>query len=221
MLVLDVRKNASVRACVDEVIATTGRIDVLVNNAGIAVEGAVEETSIDEIKSVMETNVFGAIRMIQAVLPVMRKQRSGRIVNIGSIAGFVPLPYSAAYCASKHALRGLSESLDHEVRGFGIRVSIVEPGFIRTDIGEHSPVAANSFEPYISARAKPARMFRKQISEGAAPEVVGRAVVTAAMSPHPQLCYRPDVPASVAALLRSVLPTPLFDYALRKGMNME
>ena len=104
MLTLDVRHDASVRACVNRVLAKNGRIDVLVNNAGIAIQGAVEETSLDEIKEVFETNLFGVLRMIHAVLPVMRKRRSGRIINVGSVAGFLPMPYAAAYCASKHAL---------------------------------------------------------------------------------------------------------------------
>ena len=123
MLALDVRHDNSVRACVDRVMAETGRIDVLVNNAGVGMEGAVEETSLNEIRAVLETNFFGAVSMMRAVLPIMRKRRSGRIINIGSAVGFLPMPYAAAYCASKHALRGFSESLDHEVRGLGILAS--------------------------------------------------------------------------------------------------
>jgi len=166
MLALDVCYDDSVRTCVDRVISETGRIDVLVNNAGVGLEGAVEETSLDEIRAVLETNFFGAVRMMRAVLPIMRKRRSGRIINIGSAAGFLPMPYSAAYSASKHALRGFSESLDHEVRKLGIRVSVIEPGFVRTDIVEHSTVAAAPFEPYTSARSNPARAFRQAIARG-------------------------------------------------------
>lgn len=171
MLALDVRHDDSVRACVNRVITETGRIDVLVNNAGVAMEGAVEETSLDEIQAVFETNFFGAVRMMRAVLPLMRQRRSGRIINIGSVAGFLPMPYSAAYCASKHALRGFSEALDHEVRSFGIRVSLIEPGFVKTDIVEHSPVAAAPFEPYISARSNPARAVRQEIARGIDPNL--------------------------------------------------
>lgn len=221
MLALDVCKDASVRACVDRVMAETGRIDVLVNNAGIAMEGAVEETSLDEIRAVLETNFFGAVRMIRAVLPNMRKRRSGRIINVGSMAAFLPMPYSAAYCASKHALHGLSESLDHEVRGFGIRVSVVEPGFIRTDIVEHSPVAAEPFEPYISARSNPARAFREEIAHGVDPNVVARTVVDAATQQYPRLRYLPDGTACMFALFRAVLPSSLFDFALRKQIHMD
>jgi NAD(P)-dependent dehydrogenase (short-subunit alcohol dehydrogenase family) len=220
MLALDVRHDDSVRACVDRVITETGRIDVLVNNAGIAMEGAVEETSLDEIRAVLETNFFGAVRMMRAVLPIMRRRRSGRIINMGSAAGFLPMPYSAAYCASKHALRGFSESLDHEVRRFGIRVSVIEPGFVKTDIVEHSPVAAAPFEPYISARSNPARAFRQQIARGVDPDVIARTVVEAATEEYPRLRYLPDGAACVVALFRAVLPSPLFDLAFREQFQM-
>lgn len=221
MLALDVRSDVSVKACVDRVLKDAGHIDVMVNNAGVAIVGAVEETSLDEIRSVMETNFFGAVRMVQAVLPQMRARKSGRIINIGSVAGFLPMPYSAAYSASKHALRGLSESLDHEVRRFGIRVSLIEPGFIRTDIVAHSPEAAEPFEPYISARARPLRAFSGEIANGAAPDVVARAVVKAATEYSPALRYLPDGNACMAALLHGVLPAPLFDWFFRKQSHLD
>jgi len=218
---LDVRDDASVNSCMKRVLADSGRIDVLVNNAGVAMEGAVEETSLDEIRSVMETNFFGAVRMMKAVLPIMRKQGTGRIVNIGSMVAHIPMPFSASYCASKHALRGFSESLDHEVRNFGIRVSVVEPGFIKTEIVEHSPIAAAPFEPYSSARSKPARAFRKQIEQGHKPALVAAAVLSAATAEYPRLHYLPDGSANILAALRAVLPAPLFDFAFRKGMRIE
>jgi NAD(P)-dependent dehydrogenase (short-subunit alcohol dehydrogenase family) len=221
MLALDVCRDNSVKACVDRVIAESGRIDVLVNNAGIAMEGAVEETGLDEIRAVLETNFFGAVRMIRAVLPIMRRQQGGRIINMGSVAGFLPMPYSAAYCASKHALRGFSESLDHEVRRFGVHVSVIEPGFIRTGIVEHSPLTANPSEPYISARSKPAQVFRQEIAQGIDPGVVARTVVEAATADHPLLRYLPDGMACLFALFRAVVPSPLFDFAFRKQMHMD
>jgi NAD(P)-dependent dehydrogenase (short-subunit alcohol dehydrogenase family) len=221
MIPLDVRDDDSVAACVKQVLGNAGRIDVLVNNAGIAIEGAVEETSLEEIRAVLETNFFGAVRMIRAVLPAMREQGRGRIVNVGSIAGFLPLPYSAAYCASKHALRGLAESLDHEVRSLGIRVSVVEPGFIRTDIVEHSSVAAAQIEPYATARAKPAQRFKKHIAQGADPAVVARTVVEAATAAKPQLHYLPDSTAQTLSLFRAVLPSSWFDYAFRRQVELD
>ena len=221
MLPLDVCRDDSVNACIERVTAESGRLDVLVNNAGIALEGAVEETSLDEIRAVLETNFFGAVRMMRAVLPIMRKQRSGRIVNMGSVAGFFPMPYAAGYCASKHALHGFSESLDHEVRRFGVRVCVIEPGFIKTDIVEHSSATAAPFEPYISARSHPAQAFRRGIAQGVDPEVVARTVVKAATSEYPLLRYLPDGVACVSALLRAVVPAPLFDLAFRRQMHMD
>lgn len=221
MLVLDVRREASVQACINRVLAECGHIDVLVNNAGVALQGAVEETSLDEIKDVFEANFFGAIRMIRAVLPLMRKRHRGRIINIGSVAGFLPMPYSAAYCASKHAMHGLSESLDHEVRDLGIRVSVIEPGFTRTEIFEHAAEAAAGFEPYKSARAKPAEIFRQWLENGVDPDVVAQTVVEATLADVPQLSYLPDGSARLAAFLHTVLPSPLFDLGLRQQMHMD
>ncbi|MGH9455498.1 MAG: SDR family NAD(P)-dependent oxidoreductase, partial [Terriglobia bacterium] len=113
---LDVREEESVRTCVRTVLDQAGRIDALLNNAGYVLQGSLEETSIDEAKALFETNFFGVLQMNRAVLPIMREQRAGRIVNISSVLGFLPAPYMGIYAASKHAIEGYSESLDHEVR---------------------------------------------------------------------------------------------------------
>jgi len=134
VLPLDVDSDASVSAGVAKVLEARGRIDVLVNNAGIASVGSVEETPINEFRRVMETNYFGALRCTQAVLPGMRVQRSGHIINVSSVAGRMASAGQSAYCASKFALEALSESLATEVKPFNIRVSIVEPGVIATPI---------------------------------------------------------------------------------------
>src|SRR5262245_48388810 len=119
---LDVRDEASAKACVDAVCSRAGRIDVLINNAGVNLVGAVEETSISQAQALFDTNVIGVLRMVRAVLPGMRRQGTGLIVNISSIVGFIPAPFMGVYASTKHAIEGLSESLDHEVRAFGIRV---------------------------------------------------------------------------------------------------
>jgi NAD(P)-dependent dehydrogenase (short-subunit alcohol dehydrogenase family) len=131
---LDVRDGASVKACIEEVHRRAGRIDILINNAGVNLVGAVEETSISQAQALFDTNVFGVLRMIQAVLPGMRRQGSGLIVNLSSILGFIPAPFMGVYASTKHAIEGLSESLDHEVRAFGIRVVLIEPHYIRTNL---------------------------------------------------------------------------------------
>src|SRR5436190_16499318 len=142
MLRLDVTSDESVEAAVREVTRLDGRIDLLVNNAGFSVAPAgAEESSLAQAQSIFDTNFFGVVRMTRAVLPHMRKQGSGRIVNIGSVLGFLPMPYGALYAATKHAIEGYSESLDHELRTWGIRVSVIEPAYTKT------PFDANFVEP--------------------------------------------------------------------------
>ena len=142
MLPLDVTSDESVEAAVSEVMRRDGRIDLLVNNAGFGVAPAgAEESSIDQARSIFETNFFGLVRMTRAVVPHMRRQGSGRIINIGSVLGFLPMPYGALYAATKHAVEGYSESLDHELRTRGIRVSVIEPAYTKT------PFDANFMEP--------------------------------------------------------------------------
>ncbi|WP_122388091.1 oxidoreductase, partial [Pseudomonas savastanoi] len=132
MRTCDVTDDDSVSALVSSVLAQTGRIDLLVNNAGIGLIGGSEEFSIPQVQALFDVNLFGVIRMTNAVLPSMRERGQGRIINIGSILGLIPAPYSSHYSAVKHALEGYSESLDHEVRAFNIRVSVIEPAFVRT-----------------------------------------------------------------------------------------
>ncbi len=220
LIMLDVRDDASVANCIETVVSQAGRIDVLVNNAGIAMVGALEETTLDDFKNVVDTNLFGTVRMIRAVLPIMRSQRGGRIVNIGSVIGFLPLPYSAAYCASKHAIRGLSESVDHEVRRFGIRVITVEPGFIRTDIVQHSAVA-EPLNEYAGTHDFAESQFRWQIEHGADPEAVARAVLKAVNDADPGSRYLPDMSARLAHAARTVLPSSWFDFALRAYYRLD
>lgn len=220
MFSLDVRDDMSVAHCVKSVLSETGRIDVLVNNAGVALVGAIEETTIDEFRNVLDTNLFGAVRMIKAVLPVMRRQGRGRIVNIGSMMAFLPMPYSAAYCASKHAIHGLSESIDHEVRNFGIRVVVVEPGFIRTDIVQHSPVAF-PIQAYAGARDFPVQNFRRQVERGRDSVVVARVVVEAATAEHPRSRYLPDAVARLMRVVRTILPYGAFDFAFRRYFRLD
>jgi len=134
MLRMDVNDDASVHAATSYILKTAGRIDALVNNAGYALMGSVEDTSIEEARAQMETNFFGALRVIRAVLPAMRQQGSGYIINISSLAGVLGLPFSGLYSASKFALEGMTESLRLEVRGFGIKTVLIEPGDFSTQL---------------------------------------------------------------------------------------
>src|SRR5437763_9344685 len=142
ILPLDVTSDESVEAVVTELMRREGRIDLLVNNAGFSVAPAgSEESSIEQARAIFETNFFGIVRMTRAVTPHMRRQGNGRIINIGSVFGFLPMPFGALYAATKHAVEGYSESLDHELRTRGIRVSVVEPAYTKT------PFDANFMEP--------------------------------------------------------------------------
>ena len=151
-LKLDVTSDQSVEAAVAEVLARTGRIDALVNNAGVDMLGAVEETTVQEALNLFQTNFFGVHRLVRAVLPAMRARKAGRLVTIGSVAGFLPTPFEAFYSASKHALEGYCESLDFEVRAFGIHTVLIEPGFIRTQIRSNVTRTAASIAVYARAR---------------------------------------------------------------------
>lgn len=218
---VDVRDEESVRSCVRTVLDRVGRIDALVNNAGYTLISSLEETSIEEAKQLFETNVFGVLRMTQAVLPFMREQRSGRIVNVGSIVGFVPAPYRGIYCASKHALEGYSESLDHEVRRFGIRVSVIEPGFTRTNIAQNSLVAGNPLEAYADGRNRVLKATRENIAKGGTALGVARVVRKALTSHSPRLRYPIGPEAKFVSGLRKFGPSKLFEWGLRRQFQLD
>lgn len=217
---LDVREDESVHSCVQEVLKKAGRIDGLVNNAGYALTGSLEETSIDEAKALFETNFFGVLRMTQAVLPVMREQGCGRIANIGSAAGFLPAPYSGIYAASKHALEGYSQSLDHEVRQFGIRVSVIEPGFMRTDIAQHTQRTRRSLEAYSQERDLVIARVNKSIANGEDPEVVASVVLESLTTRSPRSRRLAGRGAKVVSGLKTLLPAALFDKILRQQSGL-
>src|SRR5262249_40168326 len=148
LLALDVREDDSVRACVEVVVRRGGRLDVLINNAGHELAGALEELSPEEARGQFETNFFGVVRMINAVLPLMRRLKRGHIVNVSSLSGLSPIPFLGMYSASKFALEGYTEALRHEVKPFNIRVSLAEPAFLRTTMMEHRQVGGSRFPEY-------------------------------------------------------------------------
>lgn len=216
MVALDVRSDESVRACVEQVVAKAGRLNVLVNNAGYAVTGAAEETSVDEGKAQLETNFFGAVRMVNAVLPAMRAARAGKIINISSLAGNTAIPFSAFYSASKFALEGYSEALWYEVRPFGISVSLVEPGFVNTPIGEASPAAARPLPAYDATRKSMLTAFGHALEAGIPPEQVARRVLQIVESASPGLRYRVGTQATWLPRLRNFVPWKVYAAGVRK-----
>jgi NAD(P)-dependent dehydrogenase (short-subunit alcohol dehydrogenase family) len=217
---LDVRDEESVRSCLRAVLDQAGRIDALVNNAGYALLGSSEETSIEEAKALFETNFFGVLRMTQAALPIMREQRSGRIVNISSVVGFLPAPYMGIYAASKHALEGYSESLDHEVRQFGIRVSVIEPGFTRTNLGQHGQRAGQPLVAYDSERNRVLDTIRESIAKGEDPGRVASVVLEALTDCSPRLRYQAGRDAKFLSRVRNWAPAKFLDKGLRKQFGL-
>lgn len=154
LLPLDVTDDASVKACVAAVLEHAGQIDVLVNNAGVDMLGGAEETTLDEAKWLFETNFFGVMRVTQAVLPQMRRQRGGAIINISSLAGLGGAPFQGLYSASKAALESYTESLWYEVQPFGVRVALVEPGFFQSELGNRMPALTNPIPDYDADRRR-------------------------------------------------------------------
>ena len=217
---LDVTDDASVSAAVDAIVERTGRIDGLVNNAGGSVLGAAEEISIEQARALLDLNVLGVLRMSQAVLPVMRRQGSGRIVNISSVVGFLPAPFMAIYAASKHAVEGLSESMDHEVRQFGIRVVLVEPGFTRTNIDAAAPRPDHPLSDYHAARKRVSTTIASQIAGAPDPTGVARTIERALDA---RRFARMPVggEARVLSTLRKGMPAALFDRSLRRTYHLD
>src|ERR1051325_8658842 len=189
---LDVTDDVSVKNTVQAILSETGRIDVLVNNAGYGLNGAFEDLAMDEIKAQYETNVFGLIRTTQSVLPIMRRQKSGIIVNISSGAGRFGFPGSSAYISTKFAVEGLSESMSYELEPFGIKVVLVEPGVIMTNIVNTMVVARKSQDPnsaYSQMMQKMANTFEGLMKNSSSPDLVANVVLKAVKDENPNFRY--------------------------------
>jgi len=216
---MDVSNEDSVRRSIQFVIDSAKRIDVLVNNAGVAMLGAAEETSIDEAKWMFDTNVFGILRTSQAVLPHMRAQRSGRIVNVSSVLGFLPAPYMGLYSATKHAVEGMSETMDQEVRQFGVRVSLVEPGFTKSNLDANAPQVHNKIPAYDGERELVSQAIAKNVGTAPGPDGVATTIVTAALGSW-RMRHTPKGQASLLAKLRRFMPAWPVDQSVRKSFGL-
>jgi short-subunit dehydrogenase len=222
MLALDVNSDESVEAVVSEVMGREGRIDLLVNNAGFSVAPAgAEESSIEQARAIFDTNFFGIVRMTRAVVPHMRHQGSGRIINIGSVLGFLPAPYMALYAATKHAVEGYSESLDHELRTKGIRVSVIEPAYTKTQFDAHLLEADSKLDEYRAARASMGKIVRDAVAAADEPSVVAGVVLQAATAAHPKLQYTAGRGASRLRWLRRFAPAGVMDAGIRKEFQLD
>ena len=222
MIALDVNSEASIEAALKEVIKIEGRIDLVVNNAGFGVApGGAEESSIEQTKMIFDTNFFGVVRMTRAVVPYMRKQGEGRIINIGSILGLIPAPYMASYAATKHAVEGFSESLDHELRTRGIRVSVVEPGYTNTQFEANTLEVDAKIDEYNIARKALAKIMKVAVAAGDDPKVVANVVLKAATAKNPKARYAAGKLACRLSFLRRFAPAALVDSGIRKELKLD
>jgi NAD(P)-dependent dehydrogenase (short-subunit alcohol dehydrogenase family) len=219
IVTMDVDDAESVMAAIREVEGRGGRIDAVINCAGFGIGGSIEDTSEDEAKAIFETNFFGTLRVCRAVLPIMRRQGAGTIVNVSSIGGLIALPFQGLYSATKFAIEGLTESLRMEVEQFGIRVVLVEPGDFATGFTDSRRPARNVMETevYADAYRKAIAVVEKDERGGASPETIGRLVARILEARSPRLRYTAGMLfQKIAVLLRILLPSKLFGWGLKK-----
>ncbi len=223
MVMMDVENDESVQNCVDGVLAKAGRIDAVVNNAGISIMGSVEDTSIEEAKAQLETNFFGVLRVCRATLPILRKQGGGHIVNISSLGGLIGLPFSGLYSASKFALEGVSESLRMECRQFGVRVVLVEPGDFRTNITARRRTvrAAETNDAYRAAFEHCKRKQDQDEANARTPEAVAHVVARILEDPNPRTRYAVGMfTQTMVVPLKRILPQRVFEWAARQAFGL-
>jgi NAD(P)-dependent dehydrogenase (short-subunit alcohol dehydrogenase family) len=219
MLGLDVTSDVSVKACVAEFLKEAGGIDALINNAGYLQSGAVEEVTIEQARAQFETNYFGLVRMVQAVLPAMRARKRGLIAATSSLAGMVPLPFWGQYNASKFAVEGLMETLRHELKPFGVNVAMVEPGAIRTPFyGAPQTAAMEAYSPWRERFFKAMKGFEEKAP---GPEVVAEVFSRIVRSERPALRNRVTTEATLFPLLRWLLPAGAFEGGVRFGFGID
>ena len=221
MLQLDVQSDPSVEACMAELMTRARRIDLLVNNAGQIHASVIEETALAVARDVFETNFWGVARVTKAVLPVMRRQKSGHIINVGSLAGLIGVPGQGFYSASKFALEGYSETLAIELAPFGIRVSLVEPGFFRTSLHEAMPSSSRAIGDYDAIRTGIQQSIARSIEGGDDPVKVARAIVSVAKSRDGRLRHRVGEDARWVPRFKSILPERFFRRAILRRFSVD
>jgi NAD(P)-dependent dehydrogenase (short-subunit alcohol dehydrogenase family) len=223
MLTADVTEDSSVEQAVATVLEREGQLHVAVNNAGMGIAGPLETTTTEQAKSQLEVNFFGALRVCRAVLPAMRNQRNGYIVNIGSIGGLIAIPYQAMYSASKFALEGMSEALRMEVRPFGIRVVLIEPGDHKTAITKNRTVSAitGSADVYRSSFQSALAKTAHDEQSGPGPEHIAHLLYRIVNQRNPRLRYTVGpIPQRAAVWLKRLAPNSLLEYGIRSYYNL-
>ena len=223
MVALDVTSDESVAAGVRAVLERAGHIDILINNVGYALLGSAEETSFTELTAQLDTNFLGAVRVTSAVLPRLREQRHGKIINISSLGGLAALPYSSAYAASKFALEGYSEALRHELRSFGVYVSLVEPSNVRTETLATSIRRSAAAHPaYGESRERIIADFKAAGRRSTVePGAVARVVAHIVDHPAPRIRYPIGMQARFVPLLKALLPQAMFETIMRRQMHLQ
>jgi RND family efflux transporter MFP subunit len=220
ILRMEVTEDASVNEAVQSIVQKAGPIQFLVNNAGYSFMGALEETSVAEARQQFETNLFGVLRVTNAILPGMRQQGDGRIVNISSVLGFLPAPYLGIYAASKHAVEGYTETLDHEIRRFGVRAVLVEPAYTRTKLSGNTQSAQISIDVYAEERKRLTDAVQQNIERGDDPHMVAEAVWNALTAKSPRLRY-PVGKGVALSRLRRFVPAGMFDKSFREQFQLD
>ena len=221
MLPLDVRADDSARACVETVVNQRGRLDVLINNAGYALAGALEELSSEDARAQFETNFFGVVRMINAALPHMRPQKRGHIINVSSLTGLTAVPFLGIYSASKFALEGYTEALRHELKPFGIAVSMTEAGFLKTTMMNHRQVGTHQMMEYDPWRQRALTAIRVSQERAPGPEIVAGALLEILTSQTPRLRYLIGPEARSVTRLRRFLPAGMFEQGVRRSFSLD
>jgi len=218
MIQMDVDYDDSVAQGVDFILDKEGRLDVVVNNAGFGIAGSVEETTIEEAKSQFETNFFGAVRLCRAVLPIIRKQKYGYIVNISSVAGLMSIPFQGMYSASKFALEGMTEALRMEVKPFDIHIVLIEPSDFRTQFtaNRRKTVASVQSAVYQDKFTTSLGVMEAGETRGPSPVKIARLLEHILDTPSPRLRYPVGPSSGVAIILKKVLPYRLFERVLMK-----
>jgi NAD(P)-dependent dehydrogenase (short-subunit alcohol dehydrogenase family) len=219
LLPLDVRSDDSVRRTMQDVMTRADRIDVLINNAGYLLAGACEEVSLEQAKDEFETNFFGTVRMVNAVLPAMRKRKSGRIINVSSLAGVVALPFWGFYNASKFAVEGYTESLRLDLKPFGIRVTLIEPGTIKTAFYRQPTVA--TMPEYARWRDRAMKTLKEFEERAPGPDVVAKAVSNVVRSKSPPFRVKITREAHLLPFLKRILPDSLMESTLRAAYKLD
>jgi len=219
LLPLDVDSDSSVDRCVKSVMEKTGRLDVLVNNAGRITLGAVEETTMAEAKSVFETNFFGAVRMVNAVLPIMKKQKEGLIINIASIAVILAVPTRAFYSASKAALGSYSDVLRYEVRRFGIHVCAVYPGFFNTGAENRTLLPSVPLDEYNQMRSNVIAVRANELQNGSDPKLLAETILRIIRTKSPKASYMVGK-GRMNRVLKSILPRSVFESQVERHLKL-